>query len=126
MSIRKCIALLPVEDLDATVAFYRDALGFALHSSHEESGEMEWCRLKSGTAEVMFYNPLAVGDAPAELLDRGRVILYMVTDDLARQRERLSEAGHEVSPIRATFYGLDEFDVTDPAGYTITFGQRSA
>ncbi|MBP8132357.1 MAG: VOC family protein [Candidatus Hydrogenedentes bacterium] len=126
MGYRKCIALLPVEDLDAVVAFYRDALGFEAVGSHQEAGELEWCRLRSGGAEVMFYSPAAEGDEPPLLEDRDRVILYLVTDELERLHASLSERGEEVSPVRATFYGLDECDVVDPAGYTVTLAQRRA
>lgn len=126
MTYRKCIALLPVEDLDAVAAFYCDRLGFEVVGTHQEGGEPEWCRLRAGGAEVMFYSPLAHGDEPAQLEDRGRVILYLITDALGELHAALTQQGEAVSPIRATFYGLDEFDVVDPTGYTITVAQKTA
>lgn len=117
--------LLPVDDVEEVIRFYRDALGFEVVDSHQVQGELEWCRLRSGKAELMFYSPLADGDAPAELRDRKAVALYLRPEDLYALHEQLVGQGHKVGGIRATFYGMDEFDMPDVTGYTLVFGQPS-
>lgn len=125
MKFRRQTPLLPVDDLEEVVRFYQDALGFELIDSHQVQGELEWCRLRSGKAQLMFYSPVADGDAPAELRDRKAVALYLIPEDLYALHEQLAGQGYKVGEIRATFYGMDEFDMPDVTGYTLMFGQSS-
>ena len=125
MIYRRLTPLLPVEDLEGVIRFYTDVLGFDLTSSRQQQGELEWCRLRCGKVEVMFFSPEADGDAPAELPGRKSVILYLFPSDLDVLYRDLKAKGCSVSPMRATFYGLDEFDLSDPTGYTLVFAQQS-
>lgn len=125
MKFRRQTPLLPVDDVQEVVRFYQDTLGFEVVASRQEQGELEWCRLRSGKVELMFYSPMADGDAPAELPDRKAIILYLVPEDLSLLHRQLGSGGWKVSAIRATYYGMDEFDMQDPAGYTVMFGQVS-
>lgn len=125
MEFRRQTPLLPVDSVEEIIRFYQKALGFEVVSSHQVQGELEWCRLRSGKAELMFYSPLADGDASPELRDRKAIALYLIPTDLFLLHEQLGSQGYKVSAIRATFYGMDEFDMLDPSGYTLMFGQVS-
>jgi uncharacterized glyoxalase superfamily protein PhnB len=117
------IPMLPTDCIEETLAFYRDQLGFNLVDSHEEAGGLEWLRLRGGDAQVMFYSPMAVGDDSAHLEHPESMVVYLQVEGLDALHGHLQSAGEQVSPLRATFYGMNEFELVDPNGYTLIFGE---
>ena len=59
-----CVALLQVFDMPASVAFYRDVLGFEIVHQSRPGDVFDWALLKHGDAEVML-NTMYESDAPA-------------------------------------------------------------
>ena len=120
---KRCHAVLPVTELDPVIKFYEECLGFTLMATHQEGGELEWCRLRSGRADVMFYSPAASGDPEPECTDWAKVRLYFVVDELESLRAILLARHCAPSEIASTAYGMYEFDIIDPSGYRLTFAE---
>lgn len=126
MRYRGQIFMLPTSAIEATGAFYRDVLGFSEVASRQEAGRLEWIRLKADRAQLMFYDPAALGDAPVEVNAPESMVVYLQVEGLEGLHAELEAAGQAVSNVRATFYGMTEFDLRDPNGYTLTFGESLA
>ena len=111
------VVVLPVSDIDRSIAFYRDQLGFQLdHDTRTE--QMRVCQLTppgSGCSIVMGDLPAHTEMAPGSL--RG---LQLVVADAAVAREQLLSKGVDASEIvvfderdGGTFFGF-----ADPDGNT--------
>ena len=53
----------------------------------------------------------------------GQTALAFYVDDVEGLYESLLAKGLEPSAMRVTFYGMKEFDLRDPTGYTLLIGQ---
>jgi len=111
--------MLHARDLDETIRFYTDRLGFSLDAtwSPTPDGAAVWCALSHGAAQLMFTS----GDEDEPSLT-GR--LYCYPADVDGYHDEVVERG--VVPIVAPFdteYGMREFSLVDPNGYVVTFGR---
>ena len=108
------VVVLPVSDIDRSVAFYRDQVGF--HLDHDTQNEqMHVCQLTppgSGCSIV-------IGDLPSQsqMAPGSMKALQLVVSDAAAARQELADRGVEVSDLMVvaeadggTFFGFDDPD----------------
>ncbi|MFC6879202.1 MULTISPECIES: VOC family protein [Actinomadura] len=125
---------ITVNDLDESLAFYRDALGLEVRND-VSSGEFRWVTLGGTTQpdlELVLSEPHAGrskddGDALRELLAKGALpMIIFSTDDLDATFERLRTSGAEVmqEPIDQP-WGPRDCAFRDPSGNMVRFQQRS-
>jgi catechol 2,3-dioxygenase-like lactoylglutathione lyase family enzyme len=123
MKMRGIVPMLSVRDLARTLGFYRDALGFELVNSFPNATSPSWCMLSSGGAVLMF-NQVPSGSASGEAkLGTRFQIFYFYPPDVAALHADLTARKLAVSPLRVTVYGMKEFNVEDPDGYKLLFGE---
>jgi predicted enzyme related to lactoylglutathione lyase len=111
------VVIVPVSDLDAAIAFYRDQVGFDLdHDTHNEHMHVAQLTPRgSGCSIVVGSLPMQNEMSPGSL--RG---LQLVVADAAAAREELTGRGVECSEIQV----FDErdggtlFGFADPDGNT--------
>jgi catechol 2,3-dioxygenase-like lactoylglutathione lyase family enzyme len=105
--------MLQTSDMDRTIAWYRDVLGFRCVRRMGDG----WCHLEQGGVSLMFMQNEHVGAPHATATQ------YIYVDDLDGLWETLksrvaAEWGPEVMP-----YGMREFAIKDPDGYYLSFGE---
>ena len=119
--------LLPHDDPDASLAFYRDALGFEVRNDVEYGG-MHWITVgpqdQPGTS-IVLYPPTATPGITederrtiADMMAKGTYgILTLATKDLDGTFERLQARDAEVvqEPTQQP-YGVRDCAFRDPAG----------
>ncbi|MEU7837261.1 MULTISPECIES: VOC family protein [unclassified Nonomuraea] len=123
---------ITVNDVDESLAFYRDALGLEVRND-VASGGFRWVTLGSATQpdlEIVLSEPhagrsQADGDALQELLTKG--VLSMIifsTDDLDATFERVRASGAEVlqEPIEQP-WGPRDSAFRDPSGNLVRIQQ---
>jgi catechol 2,3-dioxygenase-like lactoylglutathione lyase family enzyme len=130
MDITIHASFLPHDDPEASLAFYRDTLGFEVHNDVGK-GNMRWITVgpadQPGTSIVL--NPPAANPGItdeerrtiAEMMAKGTyAMLLMATRDLDGTFERLQASDAEVvqEPTEQP-YGVRDFAVRDPAGNLI-------
>ncbi|MFD7010112.1 MULTISPECIES: VOC family protein [Rhodococcus] len=119
------VVVLPVSDIDRSVAFYRDKLGF--HLDHDTTNEhmhvVQLTPTGSGCSIVIGDLPSHTEMAPGSM--RG---LQLVVADAAAARQELLDRGVEVSEVTVfderdggTFFGF-----ADPDGNTWAVQQIKA
>ncbi|MEU8324376.1 VOC family protein [Nonomuraea sp. NPDC048881] len=127
---------LPHDDPDASLAFYRDALGFEVRGDVGYDGK-RWITVgpagQPGTS-IVLQPPVADGCGITE--DERRTIVEMMakgtfaginlsTDDLDAVFDRLAANGAEIVQEPAEQpYGVRDCAVRDPAGNLIRINQR--
>ncbi|HEX4047819.1 MAG TPA: VOC family protein [Elusimicrobiota bacterium] len=114
---------LPVEDLERSVNFYVDGLGFELLGySESERYRMAFARVPAGafTIELLEYREPSAAKRPDHLAFEVR--------DLDAFREALSKKGRlgTAPEISAAGPGLRRFVVADPDGVPIQFYEGRA
>lgn len=122
--MKKLTPVLYVEEVEASLPFWEDRLGFERTTEVPQGDRLGFVILKHGAVEVMIQSRESVrhdvpklGDSPA-----GASYLFIEVDDLDEIAGRL--AGVEpVIPRRTTFYGADELIVREPGGNVVTFAQ---
>jgi uncharacterized glyoxalase superfamily protein PhnB len=130
MDITIYATLLPHDDPDASLAFYRDTLGFEVRDDVEYGG-MHWITVgppdQPGTS-IVLYPPAATPGITdderrtiAEMMAKGTyATLLLATKDVDGTFERLQASDADVVQEPADQpYGVRDFAVRDPAGNLI-------
>jgi catechol 2,3-dioxygenase-like lactoylglutathione lyase family enzyme len=122
MRLTGVIPYLEVFDMETSLQFYRDILGFEVASESEGGG---WCRLQAGAVSIMLNTAYDTGERP-DVPDASRVrahrdvALYFESDpDIVYAL--LDSHNWPVSKPRAMRYGVMQVDVQDPDGYGLAF-----
>ena len=117
-SLTQLRPMIEVQDLDATVAFWRDKLGFSVAATFETT----WCLMARDGLRVMFNL-----HADDHVHEHGSVSLYLDTDDVDGLHAELVRSGAPVQGEPVTYpWGMRQFAVTDSNGLLIQFGQPVA
>jgi uncharacterized glyoxalase superfamily protein PhnB len=123
---------LVVDDVERSLRFYEDVLGFTRGFTVPEARPFVFGSVVSGPIEIFFNEKdTATKEYPAfagkpvgmtgtmfiELEGRGGI---------DRLHDRLKSLAPIVMPLVTQFYGMREFAIADPDGYLITFAERVA
>ena len=127
--LNKLTPNLIVADVDRSVAFYRDVLGFALEQTVPDASPYVFAIVKSGDVQIYLNAPgPAVEEYPA-LKGRpigGTLTLFIDVADIRGSYAQLKDRVQVVMPIEKKWYGPTEFAFLDPDGYILTFAQVEA
>jgi len=110
----RIIAMLPVGNLAASIAFY-GKLGFCVEQRRDDWG---WAMLTFGECRLMLDRSINQHpDAPRQS------VLYLYLDDVAAYHQEARDSGLAVPDLDTTFYGMTEFRIDDPDGNRLWIGQ---
>jgi lactoylglutathione lyase len=124
---KKLTPNLVVGNVERSLAFYVDALGFERGSTLPEQSPLVFASVTSGPIEI-FFNDRAAAVKEYPRFD-GKPIgatatLFIEVDGVDALHDRLKPSVNVVMPIVTQFYGMREFAIEDPDGYVITFAER--
>ena len=126
-TLTKLTPNLIVSDVERSVRFYRDVLGFAVAATVPEAAPYVFAIVQSGSVEVFLNAPEpAIAEYPA-FKDRpigGTLTLFIEVVDIAAAHASLQDRVPIVMPLEHKWYGVTEFAFADPDGYLITFAER--
>ena len=129
MVLKQLIPMLNVSDIDASLAFYHDALGFEVVSDPVAVREWRWATIRSGSTELMLSqteNGPGLEQCDDPHADTSwPTIFYFYPDDVERLYAEVIAAGFEPTALIDTIYGMREFSLRDPDGHLLSFGQDS-
>jgi catechol 2,3-dioxygenase-like lactoylglutathione lyase family enzyme len=113
--------MLGTTDLARTAAFYRDVLGFQVRPSEGEPGTVE---VVSGQARIRFgshdYGP-SDWEAPRQ---PGSAIIFFESDNVEGMHAAVQARGGRPSePESVNAIKMRVFEIRDPDGHTLWFGQ---
>ena len=118
---------LLVADVERSVAFYRDVLGFTLEQSVPDTPPYVFASVERGRVRVFLNAPEpAVAEYPT-FKNRplgGTLTLFIDVSDIRAAYESLKDKVAVVLPLERKWYGVTEFAFTDPDGYLLTYAQR--
>jgi catechol 2,3-dioxygenase-like lactoylglutathione lyase family enzyme len=121
LRLRESSVSLTVGDLDRSVAWYRDVLGFTVGERWEEDGAVRGVQLKAGRVDLMLNQ-----DDFAKGRDRAKGVGMRLWFSTAQGLESLAElirskGGELAHGPEEMPWGDRALGVTDPDGYSLTF-----
>jgi catechol 2,3-dioxygenase-like lactoylglutathione lyase family enzyme len=124
--LKKLTPNLIVSDVDRSMAFYREVLGFSVSQTVPDAAPYVFAIVTSGDVQIFLNAPgPAVEEYPA-LKDRpvgGTLTLFIEVDDIGDSYAQLKDRVQVVMPLEKKWYGVTEFAFLDLDGYIITFAQ---
>jgi len=126
MDVRGMAPLLQVFDMPASIAFYRDVLGFEVVSTSGPGPRFGWALLKLQDVELMLntaYEDEARPPAPdsARVACHADTCIYFGCPDVEAAYSHLRAQGIDVKKPVVQPYGMKQLYLTDPDGYGLCF-----
>lgn len=110
--------IIPVDDMDRSLAFYRDQLGFTVSFTWEDP--ISYAILRAGD-HVQIH--LSLRDQPVDKDKRSRSMIYVFVRDIDKLYQVYKERKVNIKThIDDRDYQMRDFDVEDPDGHLLTFG----
>jgi len=124
----KITAVLMVEEIEKSLPFWVDRMGFTKTVEVPEGERLGFVMLVRDNAELMLQSIESVRkDAPQFVPPpgSGNVALFIEVNDFADVRKRLDNYAIALTE-RVTFYGMREIGVREPSGHIAVFAARDA
>jgi uncharacterized glyoxalase superfamily protein PhnB len=115
-----------VNDMKATVSFYR-ILGFEITMSVPETGDdLVWAMMTNGKVAVMFQTFESLADDLPQInrTDGGSLLLYINLTNIQSFFEEIKDKVTVLKGLEKTFYGATEFSILDNNNYVLTFAEQ--
>ena len=127
MALKSLTPNLMVNDVEETIEYYTDILGFTLLRTVPDTGKLNWAMVKLNDVLIMFQSttslksdlPRLKGEKPG-----GGLTFYVKVDGISELHGQLTDNDVEViSDLESTFYDTIEFSIVDVNGYVLTFSE---
>ena len=105
-------------DIEASVRFYVEGLGFQMTKQWVDDGKLRWCWLEIGNAALMLQE-FHHANVPTEKLGVGVSICFICEDALTIYREAKTRGLAASKPFVGN--GMWVTSLADPDGYRIEF-----
>jgi len=119
-NIKLAVPFFMVRDMERSLIFYTEKLGFTLANQWTPRGKIEWCWLRRDEVSLMLQEPHNKDNYGTDIaLGNGVSICFQCVDSLALYHE-FTEKGVEIAE---PFVGNNMWVVafTDPDGYKLDF-----
>jgi catechol 2,3-dioxygenase-like lactoylglutathione lyase family enzyme len=119
MPVESCVPIIPSADLEKSLRFWVDGLGFDVGSEMRAEGKLIGCMLSKGN--LHFWLNRRAG-TPTKPEDYNGIGLYWAPSDIHETRAHLKGLGFHASDLVDRDYGQTEFFLTDDDGFSHCFG----
>jgi uncharacterized glyoxalase superfamily protein PhnB len=123
---RKLTPNLIVSNVEKSLSFYQDTLGFARGMTVPEQSPFVFASVTSGPVEIFFNDRSTVSKESPHMgglaLGGGNTMFIEVTG-IDAYHDQIKDRVKIVLPIVTQWYGMREFALVDPDGYVITFAE---
>ena len=109
-----------VTDVERSMPFYRDVLGFAFDGYAQIKGEPYYADMLAGPLKFGLHEPVSDADRPRV----GKIRIYFRVEDLEKQHRRVAAWGGSPGNVVERSW-MDMFGVEDPDGNLIMFAYTS-
>jgi len=121
-NVQQAVPFFRVTDMETSLSFYVEGLGFEMKKSWTPEGEIRWCWIELGAAAIMLQTFLTEGphrNVPETKLGLGVSINFVCSDALAIYRDVKSRGIDAKRPFVGNAMWVTQ--VTDPDGYELYF-----
>ncbi len=117
---------LMVGNVNETVRFYQEILGFELVMSVPPEGMFNWAMVQHGDVSMMFQereNLIAEYPVLKDTPMGGGLTFYIKVRDVQSLYNRIKKQVTIALDLHKTFYGAEEFAIQDINGFVLTFAE---
>jgi catechol 2,3-dioxygenase-like lactoylglutathione lyase family enzyme len=121
-NIRQAVPFFSVKDIEASLQYYVDGLGFKTTKRWELEGRIRWCWLELDRVAVMlqeYFKDGRQGSAPGGVLGQGVCLCFMCADAIAVYHQAKARGLTPARPFVGN--GLWVTSFRDPDGYRLDF-----
>jgi hypothetical protein len=121
-NVKQAVPFFAVSNMEASVRYYVDGLGFEMTIKWIDEGKLRWCWLELGDASLMLQEYRTEGHdswKPEGKLGVGVSICFICEDALAIYREVTARGIHASMPFVSN--GMWNTGLSDPDGYRLEF-----
>jgi lactoylglutathione lyase len=126
--ITKLTPNLIVSNVERSIGFYRDTLGFSVETTVPDQPPFVFAVVHCGAVEIFLNAAEAAGEESPAFNDRqigGTLTLYLEVTDVVAWYDALKARVSVLQPLEKKWYGVTEFAISDPDGWVITFAERA-
>ncbi len=130
MSYQKLTPTLIVDgDLEPTIRYYHEILGFELDAAAPEQPPHSWIRMRAGAVEIMFQTRQSFmeerqwQDIFGGLPIGATTVFYLEVKGIHELYERVKDRVDLVFELDTHPYGMWEFTLRDPNGYILAISE---
>ena len=114
-------------NFDASLAFYRDTLGWKVQFAWGETGSPRGAGLNSGQMMVVLAEDhLADDKTKSHGINGTRPTVHLAVEDIEARYAEVSRSGKALFPPQVNQWGTKWFVAKDPDGNLIAFEQRNS
>lgn len=117
-NVKQAVPFFMVTDIEASIRYYVDGLGFRMTKQWINKGKLEWCWLQIGDAALMLQE-YRKDRRPDNKLGEGVSVCFQCADALKIYREITSRGIQAKRPFVGN--GMWVTSMQDPDGYKIEF-----
>ena len=121
-NVQQAVPFFMVHDIEASLRFYVDGLGFRKTMEWTPDGKLEWCWLEQGGAAVMLQE-YRKSYVPNDKLGIGVSVCFMCRDAITLYKEFKARGVDAKRPFVGN--GLWVTEIVDPDGYRLAFESPS-
>jgi catechol 2,3-dioxygenase-like lactoylglutathione lyase family enzyme len=121
-NVGQAVPFFNVKEIEASLRFYVDGLGFKMTRHWDPDGRLRWCWLELGGAAIMlqqYWKDGRPGGWPAGPLGQGMSICFMCADAIAVYHQARAGGIEAATPFVGN--GLWVTSIVDPDGYRLEF-----
>ena len=121
-NVKQAVTFFAVSDMEASVRYYVDGLGFKMTIKWIDEGKLRWCWLERGGAALILQEFRTQGHdswKPEGKVGEGVTIYFICEDALAIYREVTARGIQASRPFVGN--GMWVTSLSDPDGYRIAF-----
>jgi|SRR5436853_839568 len=121
-NVKQAVPFFGVTDIERSVRYYVDGIGFEMTMSWRPEGKLRWCWLKLGDAALMlqeFWKEGHHSNVPETKVGVGVSICFVCEDALAIYREVKAQGLNPSRPFVGN--GMWVTSLLDPDGYRLEF-----
>ena len=112
--------VLAVSNMEQSIQFYQEQLGFQLTFAWKEP--IEYAVLKRGSISIH----LSLTSKDQQFIPNNTLLYIFVHDIDAVYEELINKRVLIKSQLGERDYAMKDFDIEDPDGYVLTFGQETS
>jgi len=121
-NVQQAVPFFRVSNMEESIRFYIDGLGFVMTKKWIDEGKLRWCWLELGNAALMLQEFRKEGHEswrPEGKVGIGVSVCFMCKDAIAIYRESVSHGLKASTPFVGN--GLWVTGLSDPDGYRVEF-----
>ena len=121
-NIKQAVPFFGITDIEASLRFYVDGLGFTIKYQWAPDGRIRWCWLERDGVVLMlqeFWKDGRPGGVPPGKLGNGMSVCFMCEDAIAVYHEALARGLSPARPYVGNRLWVTSF--VDPDGYRVDF-----